>query len=87
MGGLFRAPKPPAPPQAPTPAPQPVPVAAPTNAPTAAGSAGGEEEERARRLATLEARRRGLSGTLATSWRGVLADSLPPVGRKSLLGE
>ncbi|WP_232818388.1 hypothetical protein [Elioraea thermophila] len=46
-----------------------------------------EEEERARRLAALEARRRGLSGTLATSWRGVLADSLPAVGRKSLLGE
>lgn len=76
MGGLFRAPTPPAPQPAPHPAPQPPPVR-----PDA------EEEERARRLAALEARRRGLSGTLATSWRGVLADSLPAVGRKSLLGE
>lgn len=87
MGGLFRAPKPPAPPQAPTPGPQSAPVAAPASAPAPAGGASREEEERARRLATLEARRHGLAGTVATSWRGVLADSLPPVGRKSLLGE
>lgn len=83
MGGLFRAPKPPAP----QPAPQPDPR--PGTAATAAGAspAGSGDEERAHRLAALEARRLGRAGTVATSWRGVLADSLPPVGRKSLLGE
>ncbi|MCS6854323.1 MAG: hypothetical protein NZ523_06165 [Elioraea sp.] len=79
MGGLFRAPKP----QAPQPAPQPA-QPAPQPAPTAANP---EDEERARRIAALEARRLGRAGTVATSWRGVLADALPPVGRKSLLGE
>jgi hypothetical protein len=42
---------------------------------------------RARRLAAIEARRRGLAGTVATSWRGVLAEALPSATRKSLLGE
>jgi len=71
MGGLFRAP---APPPAASPAPQ-------TAAPAA------KEDQRATRIAALEARRRGMAGTVATSWRGVLADVLPPVNRKSLLGE
>lgn len=73
MGGLFRAPAPPPPP--------------PPEPPAAPAAREREEEERARRLAALEARRRGLAETVATSWRGVLADALPPVGRKSLLGE
>lgn len=76
MGGLFRAP---APPPAASPAPQPAAQPAP-HAPL-------ENEERAGRIAALEARRRGMAGTVATSWRGVLADALPPTNRKSLLGE
>ncbi len=83
MGGLFRAPKPPAPHVATQPAPRP--NSAGTAA--AASAAGGGDEDRARRLATLEARRLGRASTVATSWRGVLAESLPAVGRKSLLGE
>lgn len=75
MGGLFRAPAPPAAPPAPQPAAQ------------SASQPSPEDEERARRIATLEARRRGMAGTVATSWRGVLADALPPTNRKSLLGE
>ncbi|WP_439579041.1 hypothetical protein [Elioraea sp.] len=75
MGGLFRAPTPPATPPAPQPAAQ------------AAPAAPSEDELRARRVAALEGRRRGMAGTVATSWRGVLADALPPTGRKSLLGE
>ncbi len=71
MGGLFRAP---APPPA---APAPQPAAQPASA----------DEERARRITGLEARRSGMAGTVATSWRGVLADALPPTHRKSLLGE
>lgn len=76
MGGLFRAP---APPPAAAPAPQPAAQSAPQPYP--------EDEERARRIAALEARRSGMAGTVATSWRGVLADALPPTHRKSLLGE
>lgn len=75
MGGLFRAPAPPAAPPAPQPAAQ------------SASQPSPEDEERARRIAALEARRRGMAGTVATSWRGVLADALPPTNRKSLLGE
>lgn len=71
MGGLFRAPAPPPAAPAPQPAAQPAPA----------------DEERARRIAALEARRGGMAGTVATSWRGVLADALPPANRKSLLGE
>lgn len=75
MGGLLRAPAPPPAPPAAQPAPSP------------ASRAVAEDEARARRLAAIEARRRGLAGTVATSWRGVLADVLPPASRKSLLGE
>jgi hypothetical protein len=71
MGGLFRAPAPPPAAPAPQPAAQPAPA----------------DEDRARRIAALEARRSGMAGTVATSWRGVLADALPPTHRKSLLGE
>lgn len=74
MGGLLRAPAPP-----------PAPPAPPAPAPGAGAVA--EDAARARRRAAIEARRRGLAGTVATSWRGVLADALPPPSRKSLLGE
>jgi hypothetical protein len=74
MGGLFRAPAPPPAPPAARPAPEPAPAVS-------------EDEQRARRIAALEARRRGMAGTVATSWRGVLTDALPPTSRKSLLGE
>ncbi len=81
MGGLFRAPTPAAPP----------PSAAPTRAaapvPAASGSGADGEADSQRRIAALEARRRGLPGMVATSWRGVLAEALPPLRRKSLLGE
>lgn len=74
MGGLFRAPEPP-----------PAPPAAQPAAPPSSRAAA--DEQRARRLAAIEARKRGMTGTVATSWRGVLADALPPASRKSLLGE
>lgn len=73
MGGLFSAPPPPPTVVAPPPAP------APAEDPEAAA--------RAARLEALERRRRGLAGTVNTSYRGVLADSLPSMNRKSLLGE
>jgi hypothetical protein len=76
MGGLFRAPKPiVVPPPTPQPAPEPV---------SPAIADGAAEEAR------IEARQRaqqGLSGTIATSARGVLAPLPLPVARKSLLGE
>jgi hypothetical protein len=75
MGGLLRAPAPPSD----SAAAQPQPASASRTAP--------DQEARSRRLAAIEARRRGLAGTVATSWRGVLADALPPANRKSLLGE
>jgi hypothetical protein len=71
MGGMFRAPSPPPPVVAPAPAPAEDPEAA----------------ARAARLEALERRRRGLAGTVTTSYRGVLAESLPATDRKSLLGE
>jgi hypothetical protein len=71
MGGLFTAPKPPEPAPIVTPAPKEDP----------------EEAARAARLEALERRRRGLAGTVATSYRGVLAENLPATDRKSLLGE
>jgi len=71
MGAIFRAPTPPAPVAFPAPAPAEDPEAA----------------ARAARLEALERRRRGLAGTVTTSYRGVLAKSLPATDRKSLLGE
>jgi hypothetical protein len=76
MGGLFRAPKPIVVP-APTPPPAPEPVS-PAAADTSAEAARIEARQRARQ---------GLSGTIATSARGVLAPLPLPVTRKSLLGE
>lgn len=76
MGGLFRAPKPVVVP-APTPQPSPEPVS-PAVADGAAEGARIEARQRARQ---------GLSGTIATSARGVLAPLPLPVARKSLLGE
>jgi hypothetical protein len=77
MGGLFRAPKPVviAPPQAP---------AQPAPAPAAAA----EETAAASRAEARERARRGLSGTIATSARGVLGARADfAATRKSLLGE
>lgn len=77
MGGLFRAPKPVviAPQQAPA---QPAPAPAEAAEETAAASRA-EARERARR---------GLSGTIATSARGVLGARADfAATRKSLLGE
>jgi hypothetical protein len=81
MGGIFSAPSPPPTVVAPAPAPAEDPEAA----------------ARAARLEALERRRRGLAGTVTTSYRGVLAQgslaqgslaqSLPATDRKSLLGE
>jgi hypothetical protein len=75
MGGLLKAPSPPAQIAAPPPPPPPAPVE------------DTEAAARAARLEALERRRRGLSGTVNTSYRGVLAESLPATDRKSLLGE
>jgi len=72
MAGLFRAPKPV------VPAPQPV---LPTPEPAAAIA-------QAREATQGEIRaRRGITGTIATSARGVLAPLPVAVTRKSLLGE
>lgn len=46
-----------------------------------------DEEDRGRRLAAIERRRRGRAGTIATSERGLLALSPTAPRRKSLLGE
>jgi hypothetical protein len=79
MGGLFRAPKPV---ELPPPAPVETVVEAASRNEQAA-----EEAARAARLRAVERARRGLSGTIATSARGVL-DPLPTVAaRKTLLGE
>jgi hypothetical protein len=71
MGGLIRAPKPPAPPPLPEPAPMPA-AAAPPPPDTPA-----QAQVRSRR---------GLAGTIATSARGAL-DLAVPLSRKTLLGE
>lgn len=76
MGGIFSAPSPPA----------------PVVAPPQAQAEDPEAAARAARLEALERRRRGLAGTVNTSFRGVLsqgrlAQSLPATDRKSLLGE
>ena len=38
-------------------------------------------------LSTIETRSRGRLGTIATSFRGVLADNASPLPRRTLLGE
>lgn len=82
MGSLFR---PPLPASAP---PPPVPAAAPSpSAPTTEPAVGVEDGERRRRLEALARRQRGLTGTIATSPRGLLLLSDTALQRKSLLGE
>lgn len=76
MGGLFRAPRPIVVP-APTPPPAPEPVS------PAVADASAEEA----RIEARQRARQGLSGTIATSARGVLAPLPLQVARKSLLGE
>ncbi len=76
MGGLFRAPKPIV-----VPAPTPLPAAEPVSSAVADGTA------EAARIEARQRSRQGLSGTIATSARGVLAPLPLPVARKSLLGE
>ena len=71
MGGIFGAP----------PAPPPLPALPPPPADTTAA------EEKARRLEILERQRRGRTGTIATSPRGILQPQGPQSDRKRLLGE
>lgn len=78
MGGLFRAPKPVV--IAPATAPDPAPAASPAQA--------AEETAAAARSEARERARRGMSGTIATSARGLLGASADfAATRKSLLGE
>ncbi len=56
MGGMFSSPKPPAPPPLPDPGVEEAKLAA---------------EEREERLADIDRRRRGRSGTVNTSWKGI----------------
>jgi hypothetical protein len=79
MGGLFSAPKPKivAPPE---PAPESAPAAAAASDAVAQAAAEAAKAENRARAA------RGIAGTVATSFRGVL-EQLPGLSRKSLLGE
>ncbi|HEV7267822.1 MAG TPA: hypothetical protein VGN83_23390 [Falsiroseomonas sp.] len=82
MGGLFRAPKPVVIEPPPEPAQAESLAASSAQAEVAADDAGREA-----RLRAVERARRGLTGTIATSARGVL-DPLPAaLRRKTLLGE
>ncbi len=81
MGGLFSAPKPrvvEATPQA---------AEAASVAANAATAAAAEDAATQGRRAALERARRGLSGTIATGERGVLAPMPAFATRKTLLGE
>ncbi len=82
MGGLFSAPKPVVIPAT----PEPVQQAAVTQT-AAQTEAAAEDAERQARLRAVERARRGLSGTIATSARGVLAALPDGLSRKTLLGE
>ncbi len=86
MGSIVSKPKAPAPPPPPPPvivkAPEPEPVIETPKEPTA------EEVADAERVKAIAARRRGRLGTISTSLRGVLSDTIGDVtGRKTLLGE
>ncbi len=96
MSGLFSSPRPaPAPAPAPTPAPAPAPsVPAPVAAPapataTAAAASTGSlpEDPVAAAITVMQRRERGLSGTVQTSWRGLLTPDSALPKRKQLLGE
>lgn len=71
-------------------APPPSPSSSASEAPAApAQNAASNEEklERERRLEALRRRRRGVTGTIATSPRGLLASKEQGPNRRSLLGE
>lgn len=96
MAGLFSAPKPP--PIAPLPPlpapPRPEPIDDPalepeTPATSEAPDTANEltEDQNKARIAILKRRQRGRSGTVATSWRGVLSERVNGLRRKTLLGE
>ena len=82
MGGLFSAPKPVV-----IDAPSDAAQAANIAASTAVTEAAAEEAGRAARLRAVERARLGLSGTVATSARGVLDPAPAFLQRKTLLGE
>ena len=93
MAALFRAPKappmaplPPVQPYAAPPPPRPMPARPP---PAADPETPGDLPEDAgdARIAMTRRRRRGRSGTIATSWRGVLTERSGDLRRKTLLGE
>ncbi|MGG5887982.1 hypothetical protein ACLF3G_12660 [Falsiroseomonas sp. HC035] len=85
MGGLFKAPKPAvSAADASVAASQAAQGAA---AQAAATEAAAEETARQARLRALERARRGVSGTIATSARGVLDPAPGFAARKTLLGE
>jgi outer membrane biosynthesis protein TonB len=103
MAGLFSPPKapappppppPPAPPPPPPPPPEPPPPPPPPKPkpepkPQADPEAPGDlpEDAEQARVAMTKRRKRGRSGTVATSWRGVLAERTEGLRRKTLLGE
>nr|CAX83838.1 conserved uncharacterized protein [uncultured bacterium] len=80
MGGFMSIFSPPSPP----PPPPPVVLPPVTPAPVADNTA---DDERKARLAAVARNRAGLSGTIATSSRGVLAPAPGEGARKTLLGE
>ncbi len=89
MSGLFSSPKAPPPPPAAPPAPVvPAPEVAAAVPGDAAGSAADlAADPAALRIAFLRQRERGRAGTVATSWRGILAPGSDLPRRKQLLGE
>lgn len=69
----------------PAPAPPPQPAAAPTADPSADGAL--PEDPVAARVALLQRRQRGRSGTIATAWTGIMTPRAALPQRKQLLGE
>lgn len=63
-------------------------VAASTQETAKQDDQGEDEDEDARRIRSILARRKGRAGTIATSWNGILTSaSTSASGRKQLLGE
>jgi len=60
---------------------------APPPPPPLPTEADGDEDERKRRLEVLERKRRGRTGLIATTPRGLLSDTGHPTSGKTLLGE
>ena len=61
--------------------------AAPVGTTTAIDSNTSAGDVTAERVNAILKQKRGLSGTVATSWRGLLQDAMPTLSRKTLLGE